>query len=128
VRLFARDVLVYNLVQTTPAAPGPALTSVAPPGQPTSSPGLPTPPGRFTPTPTRAGSCPRDTPENSWILVVTNINPGKKEITVNGVKYNVDDFINSFYLTLNTDYTIEVGNKTYEYYVTECKIVYLKVR
>jgi len=128
VRLISRDVLVYNLIQTTPVPPGQALTPVAPPGQPTFTPGLPTPSGRFTPTPTKPGSCPRDTPDDSWILVITNVGQSKKDITINGVKYKVEDLVSFFYLNLNTDYTIEIGNKTYEYYVTECKIVYLKVR
>jgi len=84
--------------------------------------------GKFTPTPTRSGSCPRDTPENSWILVITNMDQDKKQITINGVKSRIEGLISSFYLNLNTDYTIEIGNKTYEYNLTECKIVYLKVK
>ena len=128
VHLFASDVLVYNLVETTPTLTGQALTPVAPPGQPTFTPGLPTPQGKFTPTPTKSGSCPKDTPDKSWILVITNVNQTNKEITINGVKYKVNDAFTSFYLTLDIDYTIELGNKTYEYNITECKIVYLKVK
>jgi hypothetical protein len=123
VRLITNNVLVYNLLETTPVPPGQALTPVAPPGQPTFTPGFPTPLGKFTPTPTRSGSCPRDTPEDSWILVITNINQDKKEMTINGVKYKIEDTFSSFYLDLDTDYTIEIGNKSYEYNLLQCKIV-----
>ena len=82
----------------------------------------------FTPTPTRAGNCPRDTPKNTWILVVTNISQGKPEITINGVKSKLEGFITTYYLSLNVDYTVEIGNKTYDYNFAECKIVYLKAK
>lgn len=124
VRLFAGNVQVLQLRQTTPTP----LGQVAPPGQPTFTPGFPTPSGKFTPTPTKAGSCPKDTPENTWILVITNMSQEKREITINGVVTRIQDFVTSFYLSLNTEYTIQVGNKTHEYYVPFCKIVYLKIK
>jgi hypothetical protein len=126
VRLFAGNVKVYQLRQTTPTPPG----QIAPPGQATLTPGFPTTQAKFTPTPTTPGSCPKDTPPNTWILVVTNtnVNQAKTEILINGVKTPIEGMISSFYLSLNTEYTIQAGNKTYEYFFTACKIVYLKVK
>lgn len=130
VRLLAGNVLVLRLRQTTPTPPGQIAPpgQTAPPGQPTFTPGFPTPSGKFTATPTVSGSCPRDTPKNTWILVITNISGGKKDIFINGVKTRIDGYIVSFYLSLNTEYTIKVGEKTYEYLVPACKVVYLKIK
>jgi hypothetical protein len=127
VRLFAGNVLVYQLSQATPVPPG-QLTPGAPAGQPTFTPGFPTPATKFTPTPTKSGSCPTGTPEDTWILVVTNVNLAKTEISINGVRTKIQDLNTAFYLSLNTDYTIVAGNKTYEYNFSECKIVYIKVK
>lgn len=124
VRLLAGNVLVFRLSQATPTPPG----QVAPPGQPTFTPGIPTPSGKFTATPTVSGSCPRDTPANTWILVITNVTGGKKDILINGVKTRIEGYITSFYLSLNTEYTVKVGEKTHEYFVTACKVVYLKIK
>jgi hypothetical protein len=126
VRLFAGNVKVYQLRKTTPTPVGQA----APPGQPTFTPGFPTASAKFTPTPTAAGSCPKDTPANTWILVVTKTDPNqsKSEIIINGVTTTIDQLNTVFYLSLNTEYTIQAGNKTHEYFVPVCKIVYLKVK
>jgi hypothetical protein len=128
VRLIASTVQVYQLRPTTPVPPGQVLTPIAPPGQPTFTPGFPTPVGKFTPTPTAVGSCPKDTPKDTWILVVTNVSTGKNEIIINGVKNPIDGNFASFYLSLNVDYTIQAGNKTYDYNFPVCKIIYIKVK
>jgi hypothetical protein len=125
VRLFAGDAKVFQLRSTTPTPPGQV---VVPPGQPTATPGFPTPVTRFTATPTAVGSCPRDTPKDSWILVVTNPSLDKTDIFINGVKTRIEGLVSYFYLNLNANYTIQIGNKTHEYNVPACKIVYLKVK
>jgi hypothetical protein len=125
VRLIAGNLQV---IQLRPTEPGQALTPAAPPGQSTATRGLPTPASRFTPTPTTPGSCPKGTPKDTWVLVVTNVGQGKPEIVINGVKTRLTDLISTFYLSLNVDYTIQLGSRTYEYNFAVCKIVYLKTK
>lgn len=128
VRLYMGNVLVYQLQKTTPTPLGQVPTAVGAPGQPTSTLGPPTPAAKFTATPTTPGSCPKDTPADTWILVVTNVNLAKTEIEINGVTHSITDPNTAFYLSLNTDYTVQAGNKSYDYNFPFCKVVYVKVK
>jgi hypothetical protein len=128
VRLYTGNVLVYQLRKTTPTPMGFVPTAAGLPGQPSSTPGFPTPAAKFTATPTTPGSCPKDTPANTWILVVTNVNLAKTKIEINGVTHSITEPNTAFYLTLNTDYSVQIGNKTYEYNFPFCKVVYVKVK
>lgn len=124
VRLMGSYVQVYQLRLVTPGAP------IAPPpgAQTTSTVFFPPTAAPYTPTPTAYGSCPPEVGKSNWVLVVTSSSPQKGRIFINGVQKTIVQGPNVFYLPLNTDITVKIGNRTYEYYVSVCKIVYLKAK
>jgi hypothetical protein len=129
VRLIARQALVYQLTPFSEAAATAAATDAA-----TSSTSLTLPSAsptllvKYTATPTVAGTCPRTVPSGTWVLMVTKSGQGKGSIEINGSENKVTQGVNVFYLQLETYYTVKVGGKTYEFRVSPCKVVYLKMK
>jgi hypothetical protein len=151
VRLLANQAKVFNLFEITPeplgqhatAAPveaAPPVVGTPEPGAPppvatlpaAPAPTQPAPTAGFTPTPTAYGSCGPNIPPGKWALVITkqgNPNQFNKvmEVRINGVVYKATQMITAFYLDFKTNYTVQIGEKTFQYYYETCKIVYKKV-
>lgn len=145
VRLLANQAKVFMLMDVTPEPPGTRPTQAAPvqppvqppagaTGQPPAAmPATPIPQAtaRFTPTPTALGACPNNIPAGQWILVITRVTtPGNRQanatVKINGVTYKLTDVNTVFYLYQNTHYDVEIGNKSFEFYESTCKIIYKK--
>jgi hypothetical protein len=122
VRLMINKATVYELIPRTPEAPQQFPTAAgATPIVATST------PLRYTLTPTAPGSCPRTVPSGSWALVVTAVGNNVK-IEINGVVYELKELNTVFYLNLNTNYVVKTSNRTYEYFLTACKVIYIKAK
>jgi hypothetical protein len=130
VRLMANRVSVYELLPRTPEAPSQLPTGQAPPpivGAPTQT--VKPTQAKFTPTPTREGSCPSYVPEDQWLLVVTKTDQNRNsEIQINGTTYELRDLNTPFYLLLDVDYSVNAGNKSYSYNMPTCRVVYIRVK
>jgi len=127
-RLISNEVLVYQLVPFSLASPTSQMPPAGTPSPGTPSPGVPSPTMKYTLTPTAPGSCPRDVPSGTWVVVLTKSSEGRDSIKINGVDHKVDMGVNVFYLQLDTSYVINIKGKTYEFIVPTCKIVYLKMK
>jgi hypothetical protein len=123
VRLMGSNVQVYQLRLVTPGAP-----VVPPGGQTTGTAFVPPTSAPYTPTPTAYGSCPPEVGKSNWVLVVTSATSQKNRITINGVQKTIVQGANVFYLPLNTDVIVKIGARTYEYFFSVCKIIYLKAK
>jgi len=128
VRLIGKQALVYQLTPFSSAA-ATSLSTTSPLSTPlvqvSPSPTLLV---KYTLTPTIAGTCPRTVPSGTWVLVITKTSEGKGNITINGVQHKVNVGANAFYLQLETYYVVKIGGKSYEFRVSPCKIVYLKMK
>lgn len=134
-RLMASEATVYELLPRnfTPGAVQPPPGATAPPGaaQPVfTQPSVPTASGP-TITPTRAGSCPAYVPEGQFLLVVTATQSpqGRKtRIEINNQTYELKDLNTPFYLPMNQKVVVRTTGQTYEYFISECKVVYVRAK
>ncbi len=125
VRLLAQNVMVLTLAPVTPAPQAPPAGATQQPGAGYQS---PTPPPRFSPTPTQQGACPYYVPGGNFVLVIFKTGSGKKgTVQINGSNVQVNLGNNVFYLPLKQTNTVVIGNKTYELYYEVCKIITLKL-
>jgi len=81
-----------------------------------------------TATPSPYAACYPDVPEGHWVLQVTLVGSDPVTITIDGVKHELTDLINVFYLTLDELHVVKIGNKVTEYKVTNCKVEYVKAK
>ena len=62
------------------------------------------------------------------MLQVTLIGSDPVTITIDGVKHELTELINVFYLTVNELHVVKIGNKVTEYKMKECKVEYVKAK
>ncbi len=129
VRLIVEKAMGYELLPSTPVAALPqAPTAQFPTAVGGTQPVFPTStPPRASPTPTAVGSCPPYVPKGTWLLIVTRVG-NKAKIEINGVVYELKELNTPFYLPLNATVVVKASGKTYEYFYTVCKVVYLKAK
>ena len=124
VRLLAQNVMVMTLAPVTPEPQAPPAGATQPgPGYQS-----PTPASRYTPTPTQQGACPAYVPSGNFVLIVFYSGSAKKaSIQINGSNVQLNQGNNVFYLPLNQNHVVVIGEKTREYYLEVCKIINLKL-